>query len=139
MPGIDFAVWQGIVEQLRGTAPALASLLDHAVPMKLDASAAVLGFAPSSFEATRIAEPKYTEPLTRAIHGALGPEARVSIELTEVAHESLTLARVRAAELWARREAARQRVLAHPLVRAAIEELGAELRDVRVNEEEVKR
>jgi hypothetical protein len=39
------------------------------------------------------------------------------------------------AERWERREAVRKRIAAHPLVRAVIEELGAELKDVKVSEE----
>jgi hypothetical protein len=38
------------------------------------------------------------------------------------------------AERWERREAARKRISQHPLVRAIIEELGAELKDVKVSE-----
>lgn len=136
LPGVDFVVWRRLVDQVRTGLPALASVLDQASPIKLGEAGVELGFSPNSFEATRVSEPRYAEPLRRAVQSELGPEASVTITLTDDAREALTLAKIEAAELWERREAARKRVAAHPLVRAAIEELGAELRDVRVNKDE---
>jgi DNA polymerase-3 subunit gamma/tau len=135
LPGVDFAAWRRIVEQARSTHPALASVLELASPRRVGPSGVTLGFPPNSFEAARITEPRYAEPLARALQGELGPEARVSIELSDAAYGELTLGKVLNAERWERREAARRRIAAHPLVRAVIEELGAELKDVKVSED----
>ena len=134
-PGIDMSLWQKVVDTARTESPSLAALLDSAVPLRLQAAAVVLALGPNSVEATRLSEPRYREALDRAVRATFEPTPPVTIELSETAREGLTLARLRAAEMWERREAARKRVLEHPLVRAAIEELGAELRDVRVEDD----
>ena len=135
LPGVDFATWRRIVEQIRSTHPALSSVLELASPQHLGQDGVKLGYPPNSFEAARVTEPRYAEPLAKAIQAELGPEAAVTIEHTDRAYNELTLAKVLNAERWERREAARKRIAQHPLVRAIIEELGAELKDVKVSED----
>jgi DNA polymerase-3 subunit gamma/tau len=135
LPGVDFGAWRRIVSLIRNTHPALSSVLELASPQKLGSEGVTLGYPPNSFEAARVTEPRYAEPLAKAIQAELGPQATVVIEHTDRAHDELTLAKVLNAERWERREAARKKIASHPLVRAIIEELGAELKDVKVSEE----
>lgn len=134
LPGVDFSAWRRIVEQIRGTHPALASVLELASPRSIGPAGVTMGYPPNSFEAARVSEPRYAEPLAKALQAELGPEAKATVELNDRAYDELTLAKVLNAERWERREAARQRVSQHPLVRAIIEELGADLKDVKVSE-----
>lgn len=102
--------------------------------MKLGPQGVVIGFPPGSFFAAQASEPKHTELLTCTVRSQLGPDATVSIELTDAAHDALTLARIKEYEEWERQDKARRRVVEHPTVRAIIEILGAELRGVRLPE-----
>ncbi len=134
-PGVDFAVWKRVVERVREERPSLASVLEFAAPLKLGAAGVVLGFAPNSFVTAQASEPRHAELLTKAVRGECGPDASVSIELTESAATALTIARLKAADLYERRQRARMRVLEHPMVKAAMEIFGAELRDVRFEDD----
>ncbi|MCS6901221.1 MAG: DNA polymerase III subunit gamma/tau [Myxococcales bacterium] len=135
LSGVDFALWRRIVEQVRNTHPALASVLELASPRRLGPAGVTLGFPPNSFEAVHITKPRCAEPLARALQAELGPDARVFIELSDAAYGELTLSKVLNAERWERQEAARKRIAAHPLVQAVIEELGGELKDIKVSED----
>ena len=127
------AVWARIVARVRVARAPLAAVLELADPARLAADGVVLRFPPQSFLAAQASEPQNTELLTRAVRDELGDAATLSIELAEGAESALTLARMNAAELHARRLAARERVLAHPLVQAAMEALEANLEEVRLD------
>lgn len=131
-------MWRSIVEQARKDHPALASILELASPHQLGPTGLTLSYPPNSFEVTRIKETRYAEPLAQLIHSQLGPETSVSIHLSEQASHELTLSKILNAERWERREAAKHRIAQHPLVRAILEELGAELKDIKVSEDSPK-
>jgi hypothetical protein len=97
-PGVDFAVWSKIVERVRAERPQLASALEFAAPMALGPAGLVLGFPPGSFVTAQALEPRHVETLTRAVRDELGPEATLSIELTEASRTALTLAKIKAAK-----------------------------------------
>jgi len=126
--------WKRVVQRVREGSVSFASILELAAPLTVGAEGVVIGFSPGSFAAAQASEPKHTELLTRAARAELGDGASMSIELTPEADGALTLARINAAEQWERREAARKRVVGHPLVQAAMELLGAELQDVRLDD-----
>jgi DNA polymerase-3 subunit gamma/tau len=131
-PGVDMKTWAKIVDRVRQQRAPLAAVLELADPLTLSADAVVLRFPPQSFLAAQASEAQNTELLTRAVRGELGEGATLSIELSAEAETALTLARIHAAELHEKRLAARARVLAHPLVKAAMEALDATLEDVKL-------
>jgi DNA polymerase-3 subunit gamma/tau len=128
------AAWTRVVDRLARDKAPLASLLELAAPLEVSAERVVLGFAPDTFEAGQASDPRHVEVVLSAVRAELAAETSVSIELTAEAPQLLTLARVRAAEAWERREAARARVIEHPMVKAAMELLDAELVDVRLGD-----
>jgi DNA polymerase-3 subunit gamma/tau len=131
---VDMAAWTRVVDRLARDKAPLASLLELAAPLEVSAERVVLGFAPDTFEAGQASDPRHVEVVLSAVRAELAAETSVSIELTAEAPQLLTLARVRAAEAWERREAARARVIEHPMVKAAMELLDAELVDVRLGD-----
>jgi DNA polymerase III subunit gamma/tau len=134
--GVDFEVWSAIVARVRTERPSLGSALEFAAPLQLGPAGLVLGFPPGSFVTAQASEPKHAELLATAAREILGPDATVSFELSEASRAALTLSKIKAVEQYKRREEARRKVTEHPLVQAAIELLGAELRDVKIVEEE---
>ncbi len=135
-PGVDMARWRRIVEGIRAEKAPLASVLDGAVPLCLSAEQAVLAFPPDGFLSSQASEAPSVELLTQRVRAELGPSCAVSFELSPEASEGLTVGRMRAHEAYERRRAAERKVEEHPLVRAAIEQLGAEIRSVAVPDDE---
>jgi hypothetical protein len=134
-PGVDMAAWTRVVDRVAALRAPLASILELGAPLACSSNGVVLGFAPDTFEATQAADARHAELLLASVRAELGEAATLAIELTGEAPQLLTLARVRAAEAYERREAARAKVIDHPLVRAAVEVLGAELIDVRLGDD----
>ena len=111
---------------------AVASLFEHASPLRIDAKRVVFAFAPSSFLLQQVQEPGVIELLTAAVTEHFGQPTVVEIDTAghhlEVETVAARDAALRAAEI----ARARKAVTDHPLVQAAISELGAELKDVRL-------
>lgn len=131
-PGVDMGRWRRIVDGIRTEKPSLASVLDGAVPLTLSSEQAVLAFPPDGFLSQQASEASSVEFLTQRVRAELGPSCAVSFELSPEANTGLNVARLRAREAYERRRAAERVVEEHPLVRAAVELLGAELREVTV-------
>ncbi|HEU4410528.1 MAG TPA: DNA polymerase III subunit gamma/tau [Polyangiaceae bacterium] len=134
-PGVDMGRWRRIVEGIRAERPSLASVFDGVVPLQLSPEQAVLAFPPDGFLSSQASEPPSVELLTQRVRAELGPSCAVSFELSPEATTGLTVGRLRAREAYERRRAAERVVEEHPLVRAAVELLGAELRGVVVPDE----
>jgi DNA polymerase III subunit gamma/tau len=135
-PGVDVGRWRRIVEGIRAEKPALASVLDGAVPLRLTSEQAVLAFPPDGFLSGQASDALSVELLTQRVRAELGPSCAVSFELSPEAVTGLTVGRLRAREAYERRRAAERVVEEHPLVRAAIEALGAEMHEIVVAPDE---
>jgi hypothetical protein len=94
----------------------------------------VLGYEPGSFLAAQATEASAVELLTRHVRDYFGTSTPVAFDLTAGPKSSPSVAAMDGEQHRIRLEEARRAVAEHPLVKAAIEILGAELRDVRLGE-----
>lgn len=128
-----FAAWRSIVDTLRAQNGRIASFYDHAVPLHVDAERIVLGFDADYVFAEHAMEPAARDLLIASARRHFGRSPAVTFE--RAASRSGTIAQAENAEKRARTDAARRSIAEHPLVTAAIELLGAELKDVRLPQE----
>jgi DNA polymerase III gamma/tau subunit len=133
-PSSDPDAWRSIIERVRALRPPVASIYEMAVPVEVTAARITLAFEPSAgFLAARAAEPEALEAITQAVHAHFGRATVVVLQPTAAPAGSVkSLAQVNAENRLADRDKARARVEDHPLVRAAIRLLDAEVRDVRL-------
>jgi DNA polymerase III subunit gamma/tau len=130
----DVDVWRTILDRLRARQPALASVLDHAIPMETSAARLVVGFEPSAaFLGARASEPDALDELSREVRAYYGQATKVSIELSAHAAAGVkTIAAIDADRRSAELAKARAAVEGHPLVKEAVRLFGAQLRDVKL-------
>jgi DNA polymerase-3 subunit gamma/tau len=130
----DVDVWRTILDRLRAHHPALASVLDHAIPMETTAARLVVGFEPSAaFLGARASEPDALDELTREVRAYFGQPTKVSLELSARAPAGTkTIAALDSDRRSAELAKARAAVEEHPLVQEAARLFGAQLRDVKL-------
>ena len=130
----DVDVWRTILDRLRARHPALASVLDHAIPLETTAARLVVGFEPSAaFLGARASEPDALDELTREVRAYFGQPTKVALELSARATAGTkTIASIDADRRSAELAKARAAVEGHPLVQEAIRLFGAQLRDVKL-------
>jgi DNA polymerase III subunit gamma/tau len=132
--GDGMEVWRAILERVRAARPAIASVLEHAMPLEVGAARLVVGFEPSaSFLAARASEREVLEVLTRETRAQFGAPTSVAIESSAKAASGVrTVASVDAELRSAELARARAAVQAHPLVEEAIRLFGAKLQEVKL-------
>ena len=135
MPPATLITWRAILEAVRLRRPALASVLEHASLLQCDEARVLLGYEPGSFLAAQATDGAAVTLLTAAVREHFGAKTEVTFDLAVARGTTQTIAQIDGAERKARVDAARRAVADHPLVSAAIELLGAELRDVRLAQE----
>jgi DNA polymerase-3 subunit gamma/tau len=123
-----------VLDQIRAERAALAAVLEHAAPIAFGAERVVLGYEPNSFFAAQATEEAAIDLLTRKVRDHFGAPTQVAFDLSTATKGIASVAQLDSEDHRARLEAARRAVADHPLVKAAIEILGAELRDVRLGE-----
>jgi len=130
----DVDVWRTILDRLRTRHPALASVLDHAIPLETTAARLVVGFEPSAaFLGARASEPDALDELTREVRAYFGQPTKVALELSARATAGTkTIASIDADRRSAELAKARAAVEGHPLVQEAVRLFGAQLRDVKL-------
>jgi len=126
--------WRAVLQRIRGERAPLASVLEHASPIAFSAERVVLGYEPGSFLAAQATDTAAVELLTRHVREHFGASTPVAFDLTAGPKSSPSVAALDGERNRARLEQARRAVAEHPLVKAAIEILGAELKDVRLAE-----
>jgi DNA polymerase-3 subunit gamma/tau len=124
--------WRAVLERIRTDRAPLASVLEHASPLAFSAERVVLGYEQGSFLAAKATETDAVELLTRHVRAYFGTTTPIAFDLTASPKATPSVAMLDSEERRIRLEQARRAVADHPLVQAAIEILGAELRDVRV-------
>ena len=131
---VDLGAWRGVIDGVRRQRPALASVLEHAIVLELGPERAVVGYAAaSSFLFAQATEPAARQVLTSALRAHFGQPVELAIEtLTSSSNGAVSIAQLESAERKARADAARRAVIEHPLVAAAIDLLGAEIKDIRL-------
>jgi DNA polymerase III subunit gamma/tau len=129
--GVDMKVWRDVVNSLQDSHGVLSSILEMAAPFALNEQEVTLAFPPGSFLAGQLSDPAAMNALTEAIRKHYGKPTEVKVVATPEATQSLTLSILAEAaehEKWVK---ARQDAEAHPMIQAARQFLGAEVRDIR--------
>ena len=133
----DLDAWRSVLAIVRTRRPALSSVLEHAALLRFGATRVELGYEASSFLVGQATEGSAKELLLSALTTHFGQAPELSFETIGARSGNVTVAMLETAERKSKLDAARRAVATHPLVTAAIEVLGAELRDVRLAEAEV--
>jgi hypothetical protein len=127
-------VWRAILDRVQGVRPALASVLQHAVPMELTPIRTVVGFeSGAGFFAARASEPEALEILTREVRAHFGAPTQVVLDVSATPTSGLrTVASIDAERRSEELAKARAAVENHPLVQQAVRLFGATVRDVKL-------
>jgi DNA polymerase III subunit gamma/tau len=135
LPAPDLGPWRAVLASIQRQRPALVSVLEHAALIELTPTRAVLGYEANSFLVGQATEPAARELLAGALRSHFGGPTEIVFETIARGTGAVSLAQIESAERKVRVEAARRAVAEHPLVTAAIELLGAELKDVRLGQD----
>jgi DNA polymerase-3 subunit gamma/tau len=128
----DLSGWRKVLDTLRARHPALGSLLDHAAVLAFGRERVTLGFETGSFLIGQVADTSTRDLVSTALDAYFGGCTELTFETISAKLPSRTLAALDSGARTARLDATRRAVAGHPLVAAAVELLGAELKDVRL-------
>ena len=128
--------WRAALSAVRARRPALASVLEHAALLRFGADRVELGYEAGSFLVGQATDASAKELLLSALTEHFGQRPELAFETIAPKSGNVTLAMLETSERKIKLDAAKRAVAEHPLVAAAIELLGAELRDVRLAEAE---
>jgi hypothetical protein len=114
--------------------PALASVLEHAVPVEVTPAQVTLGLEPDTLLMARASEREALDLLTREIRAHFGTPTHVNIDSSTKPQNgaTLTVAAMEAERRAAETERMRAAVQAHPIVEEAVRLFGAKLQDVKL-------
>lgn len=129
-------MFRAVLDIVRTKRPALASVLEHAVLLHIGPDRLTLGFEGDTFLSKQAQEPLAQDILRSALAMHFGGRPDVTFESVAPMSGLATIAQLDSAERKTRLESARRAIANHPLVTAAIELLGAELRDVRLAQDD---
>jgi len=130
----DVAAWRGVLDRVRPINSNLAVTLELVGVMAFTAERVELGYEAHEYHVIDlVTEASARETLAAALRAHFGRGPELVFSITTV--KSGTVSQVLSAEKKAKLDAARRGVAEHPLVSAAIELLGAELRDVKLSAE----
>ncbi len=132
----DLAAYRAVIEIVRGKRAPLGSVLEHAALIRIGPEGIVLGYEADAFLGKQAQEPGAREILRAALAAHFGGNPDVSFETLRPQSGATTLAQLDGADRKLRLDNARRAIADHPLVTAAIELLGAELRDVRLGQDD---
>jgi DNA polymerase-3 subunit gamma/tau len=134
-PAPDLSGWRSVLDRVRAKRPALASVLEHAALLRFGPDRVELGYEATSFLVGQATEASSKELLLSACRAHFEAATEVSFETLASKTGVFTVAMLDSTERKQKMDAARRAVAEHPLVAAAIELLGAELKDVRLSAE----
>ncbi len=129
------ALYEHIVDQLRESEPQLAALLEHGVPLEASPLRLAIAWEPGHPLASAACTAQHVERLGAAAAQVLGSKPNVEHQLdSEEARGKVTLASMAAAAREAATREAITRARNHPVVREALDVLGARVREVKLPE-----
>ncbi|HQP39214.1 MAG TPA: DNA polymerase III subunit gamma/tau, partial [Polyangiaceae bacterium] len=126
------AAWRQIVDRVRAANPGYGSVMEHAVPLDVTAEKVELGFEPGSFYETQAKHEGVLDLVTRVVRDHFGASTAVSFTLDAVPTGAQTIYAVEEKERAARIAAERKELTDHPLVQAAVRELGARIQEIKL-------
>ena len=112
--------WVRIVTEIRNAQPALAAVLDHGMPLEVNATTLKLGFPDGSFFGRQAQSPGARESLLKAAEVVLGARPNLLIGAPGQVKVS-TLAEIEETGRRTRSAAKREAALSHPAVVDAME------------------
>jgi hypothetical protein len=112
--------WQRIVAALHDAQPALGAVLEHAVPVQVDAASVRVSFPEGSFFGRQAMSAQARQALAEAAANVLGAAPRIEIGYGLQAARP-TMAAVQAARQKERRAEVVQAALSHPKVKDAMD------------------
>ena len=116
------SAWQQIVLRLRETRPALAAVLEHGAPLRVDRECITVGFPPGSFFGQQAATGESKEGLADGASQIIGAKPRIEVKFTADAElPAPTVAGLEEKKRDDVREERRKAALEHPTVQAARE------------------
>ena len=125
--------WRKILELMRQEHAVLASVLEHAMPLEVTPQGLRLGIEPGSFFETQMRDERAVDLLTRVVRRHFGAPTAVSITLdAKAGADRGTVYEVEEAERRAQERAERAALEQHPLVQAAVRDLGARIVGIRL-------
>ena len=130
--GEPLALWRALIDRVRKVNPAVAAMLDLAVPVTVTAQRIVVGLEDESFEDARAEQVDARTLLTTEAHAHFGTSTEVSFERTARGTKVASVAYLDAAKRKQMQVEARAAVENHPLVRHAKVVFEAELKDVKL-------
>jgi hypothetical protein len=128
--------WRVLLAKVRAEKPAVASTLELAAPLVVNADKIIVGFEPESFESARRVDTDATAVLADVARAHFGVPTMVSLEVAARGSRSASIASMDAAKHRQAVLEARAAVERHPMVQTAIAIFDAELRDIRLPVEE---
>ena len=129
----NFDAWRAILVRLRCSRPAMASVLEHAVPLQVGPERVLLGFEAKSFLGAQASEGDAVAWLTQEVRTHYNAATQVGLDVSlRVVPPLCTVAALDAESRKAATAEAKSAVQKHPLVQKAISLFGAELREVRL-------
>ncbi len=114
------ALWERLLESLRVTRPALAAVLEHAIPEQIEKHAVSLRFADGSFFAEQARAKSAQTDLGIALEPLLGGRPRIDIVTGATPAGQKTYVEAREAYLSEARTQLESQALSHPTVQAAL-------------------
>jgi DNA polymerase-3 subunit gamma/tau len=131
------AAWRDVLTAIAEQRPAVASVFEHAAPLHIAPGRIVLGMSPDAFVAKQAQNPEALGLVRVAASAYFQQETTIDFDWTGQHEGVVTVAALSARERAERLEEARRRVAERPLVKAAMEEFGAQLRDIRLPDDTV--
>ncbi len=131
--------WRGFVSFVRGKKPMLASLLEHAHPLRVSAAQLEMGFPAGSFQLSRLQDPEPMAELQGLARAYFGAETGIRlVPLTEAAGEiPATLHEKKNLEEAGRMKQIREAARSHPMVAAALEIFDGEIAGIEEDDKSV--
>jgi DNA polymerase-3 subunit gamma/tau len=126
--------WQGLVEHVKlRRRPGIASILDQASLLALELPLLKIGLPKGSFALTQLEDREYLEDLSRLAEEYFQQKVDIRTTALEGRQENAppSLAEERQSRETDRKKHLREDALAHPMVKAAQEILGGEVKDVK--------
>ena len=127
--------WERLVERVRAMRPAMASVLEHGRPLEFGPTGVRVGYPESSFYLEQARDAEMRELMRHALQEQFGQAVSYSAVAVAESPAAEPLPESMAAAQQRRQreheEEVRQEALAHPAVRAAMEVLDAEVKEIR--------
>jgi hypothetical protein len=114
--------WEGFVEALRETRPALSAVLEHGVPRVVSAERIVLSFQKNSFYGRQADAPAAREAIRQIAQARMGSEPKIEVRYDlDTGESNHSVAALEATRRDAKQKQRRREALGHPVVRDAIQ------------------